>query len=179
METPTTRGLSSMQAAERFKQFGPNEIARPHGRNLRRIALDTLREPMFLLLVGAAALYLVLGDVGEGLFLLAGALASIGLVIVQEARSERALSALREIAQPVARVIRDGVEKRLPARDLVPGDILLIGEGERVAADGVRSGLSAPGPSDARRQFAGIVISGADRRAAYGGRRRARTFRRS
>ena len=49
METPTTRGLSSMQAAERFKQFGPNEIARPHGRNLRRIALDTLREPMFLL----------------------------------------------------------------------------------------------------------------------------------
>ena len=55
METPTTRGLSSMQAAERFKQFGPNEIARPHGRNLRRIALDTLREPMFLLLVGAAA----------------------------------------------------------------------------------------------------------------------------
>jgi len=140
METPTTRGLSSMQAAERFKQFGPNEIARPHGRNLRRIALDTLREPMFLLLVGAAALYLVLGDVGEGLFLLAGALASIGLVIVQEARSERALSALREIAQPVARVIRDGVEKRLPARDLVPGDILLIGEGERVAADGVLVG---------------------------------------
>jgi len=52
---------------------------------------------MFLLLIGAAGLYLVLGDLGEGLFLMAGAVATIGLVVLQEARSERALSALRDI----------------------------------------------------------------------------------
>jgi Ca2+-transporting ATPase len=99
--------------------------------------METMREPMVLLLVGAAALYLALGDLGEGLFLVGGAVAAIGLVIFQEARSERALAALRELAQPNARVIRDGSEREIPARELVPGDILLIGEGERVPADGL------------------------------------------
>ncbi len=63
--------------------------------------------------------------------------ASIGLVIFQEARSERALAALRELAQPQVRVIRDDKEERIPARELVPDDLLLIGEGERVPADGL------------------------------------------
>ena len=96
-----------------------------------------MREPMFLLLIGAAALYLVLGDLGEGLFLMAGALATIGLVILQEARSERALAALRDLSQPHARVIRDKLERSIAARELVPGDIILVGEGERLPADGV------------------------------------------
>jgi len=90
---------------------------------------------MFLLLIGAAALYLALGDLGEGLFLTAGALASIGLVVMQEARSERALSALRDLSQPLARVLRGGEERQIPARELAPGDLLLIGEGERLPAD--------------------------------------------
>lgn len=91
---------------------------------------------MFLLLLAAAGLYLVLGDIGEGLFMVAGAV-SIGLVVLQESRSERALAALRELAEPFARVIRDGTERRIPARNLVPGDLVPVREGERLPVDGV------------------------------------------
>lgn len=130
-------GLRSEEAARLLSSVGANEIVAQGRRSVPRICLETMREPMFLLLVGAAALYLALGDFGEGLFLVGGAVAAIGLVIFQEARSERALAALRELAQPHARVIRDGSERDVPTRELVPGDMLLIGEGERIPADGV------------------------------------------
>ncbi len=129
-------GLTRDEAVRRRSEFGLNALPQASARGLARIILDTLREPMFLLLIAAAGLYLVLGDLGEGLFLMAGAVATIGLVVLQEARSERALAALRDLSQPHARVIRDGVEARLAARDLVPGDIVLLGEGERLPADG-------------------------------------------
>lgn len=128
-------GLSEAEAAQRLAQVGANELPRPQQRDLARIVIETLREPMFLLLLGAAGLYLGLGDVLEGAFLLAGASAAVGLVVFQEARSERALAALRDLAQPTARIIRDGVERMAPARELVPGDIVLLGEGERMVAD--------------------------------------------
>lgn len=130
-------GLTAAEAARRLGTTGPNEVSTGGGRTLGRIVLETMREPMFLLLIGAAVLYLFLGDLAEGLFLVGGAMASVGLVIFQEARSERALVALRELAQPHARVIRDNTERRISARDLVPGDIMLIGEGERLPADGL------------------------------------------
>jgi len=140
MDTERLRGLSQTEAAERLRAVGPNEIPSEGRRGLWRIVVETMREPMFLLLIGAALLYLMLGGLGEGLFLLGGAAASVGLVILQEARSERALAALRELAQPYARVIRDGEEQRILARDLAPGDILLVGEGERLPADGMLVG---------------------------------------
>ena len=90
---------------------------------------------MFLLLLGAAALYLVVGDLGEGLFLTGGAVLALGLVIIQEARSGQALRALNALAEPRARVLRDGVHRWIAARELVPGDLVLITEGARVPAD--------------------------------------------
>lgn len=137
MAVEPLRGLSEEQAAQRLLHDGANELPRASRRGLLRIAAETMREPMFILLMVAAVLYLVLGDLGEGLFILAGALATIGLVILQEARSERAMAALRDLAQPFARVIRGGAERRIPARELVVGDILLVGEGERLPADGL------------------------------------------
>jgi Ca2+-transporting ATPase len=130
-------GLTSAEAARLLAEFGPNELPSPGGRSVFAIVLETMREPMFLLMFGAAVLYLVLGDVGEGLFLVAAAATSIGLVIAQEARSERALAALRELAQPKVKVVRDGAARTLPARDLVPEDIILVGEGDRLPADGL------------------------------------------
>jgi Ca2+-transporting ATPase len=130
-------GLSQAEADLRLASVGHNELPASPGRGIFRIAFETMREPMFLLLIAAAALYLVLGDLGEGLFLMAGALATIGLVVLQESRSEKALAALRELSQPHARVIRDGAERSVAARDLVPGDIVLVGEGERLPADAV------------------------------------------
>ncbi len=130
-------GLSRQEAAARLAQFGPNVIREPRTRSFAAIARETLREPMFLLLVAAAALYLVFGDLAEGTFLAAGAMLSFGLVVVQEARSERALQALNSIAAPSAHVLRDGVKVSVAAAELVPGDIIFVAEGDRVPADGI------------------------------------------
>jgi Ca2+-transporting ATPase len=128
-------GLSEAQAQRALAQWGANELPRPGRRGVAKIAVETLREPMFMLLLAAAGLYLFLGGIGEGVFLLLGACAAIALVVVQEARSERALSALRDLAQPQARVLREGVQRVVASRDLAPGDIMLVGEGDRICAD--------------------------------------------
>ncbi len=141
MDSPDTvrppQGLSSAEAAARLAHHGPNVLEAREHRGLGRTVLAVATEPMFGLLLAAAAVYLVLGDLGEGLLLSAFAVLSVGLVVMQERRSERALDALRELAAPQVRVLRDGRLRRLPARDLVPGDWVLVGEGERVPADAV------------------------------------------
>ncbi|MDQ0391063.1 cation-translocating P-type ATPase [Labrys monachus] len=130
-------GLSEQEAARRLARHGPNTLEKPRSRNVADIMRDILREPMFLLLLAAAVLYLTVGDWGEGIFVLCGAAVTIGLVVFQEARTERVVSALRQLAEPFARVIREGRERRIPAHELVPGDLMLAGEGERLPADGV------------------------------------------
>ncbi len=128
-------GLGEDEAARRLAATGPNTLDAPRRRSLVKLILGSLREPMFLLLLAAIGLYLFLGDLAEGLFLAGGACVALGLVIAQEARSERALAALRQLAEPYARVLRGGVQRRVPARDIVPGDLLVVGEGERLSAD--------------------------------------------
>ena len=129
------KGLSREEAAKRLARFGRNVVRGARSRSLRDIAAETLREPMFLLLLGAAALYLAVGDLAEGIFLTMGALLSLSLVIFQQARTERALRALNQLAEPQARVVRDGQTLIIPAAELVPGDLILIAEGGRVPAD--------------------------------------------
>ncbi len=129
------QGLSAAEAARRLAAMGPNELPRPPRRGLGRVIAGVLREPMFLLLALSAVVYLAIGGIGEGLLMAAFAALSILLVVVQEKRSEDAIEALRALAMPMARVIRDGEERRIAAREVVPGDLLLIAGGERVAAD--------------------------------------------
>lgn len=135
MPQPSLHGLTSEEAARRLAEYGPNAPPEAPPLGFFHIALRTLKEPMFFLLAAAATLYLFVGDLGEGLFMVAGAAASISLVVFQELRSERALQALQRLAEPMAQVRRDGAEHRIPARDLVPGDIVLVGEGQRLPAD--------------------------------------------
>lgn len=130
-------GLSENEAFRRLLEFGPNIIGAQQRRSLTRIVRETLREPMFLLLLAAAALYLVFGDLAEGIFLAVGAMLSFGLVIIQGARSEHALEALNALAEPRARVLRDGSIRNVPARGVVPGDVIVVAEGSRVPADAV------------------------------------------
>jgi Ca2+-transporting ATPase len=92
---------------------------------------------MFQLLLAASAIYFALGDVREALALLASAVIAIAIAVVQENRTERVLEALRDLSSPRALVIRDGISKRIPGREVVRGDILVIAEGDRVPADAV------------------------------------------
>jgi len=134
--SPRLEGLSEAEAARRLAEEGPNRLAPPQRRQLLDVVRDVLREPMFLLLLTAVGVYFALGDHAEAGFLFAGALATIGLVVVQEARSERALAALKALAEPTAQVVRGGRTRRIAAADLVRGDMLLLAEGGRAAADG-------------------------------------------
>ena len=130
-------GLSEAEAQRRLAEHGPNAIEERERRSLATTLRQVAREPMFLLLLVAAGVYLLVGDLGEGLLLSCFALLSVGLVIVQQRRSERALDALRALAAPQARVLRAGQVRRLPAREIVPGDWIVLSEGERIAADAV------------------------------------------
>ena len=129
------RGLSAREAAERLRAEGPNALPELERRTALRIVADVVREPMFALLLGAGVLYLLLGSRGEALVLFAFACFSVAIAIIQEGRSERVLEALRDLTSPRALVIRDGEQTRIPGREVVRGDLLVLAEGDRVAAD--------------------------------------------
>ena len=134
--TPIQTGLSGAEARERLVRHGPNTLETEHPRTVFQRLLDMAREPMFMLLVAASVLYIVLGDIVEGLTLSLFVLAVLGMTFWQEGRADAALQALRGLTQPQARVLRDGQVQRVAARDVVPGDLLLLAEGDRIAADG-------------------------------------------
>lgn len=130
-------GLSAAVAAERLRQDGPNELSQDQRRQVPRIAWDAVREPMLQLLLAAGVIYLLLGNLAEALILLGFAILNVVMVVVQETRTENALAALRALASPQALVWRDGQRMRLPAKELVSGDVIALAEGERVPADAV------------------------------------------
>jgi Ca2+-transporting ATPase len=102
---------------------------------LLRTAVEILREPMFALLLSAGAIYLVLGDLKEAVILFLFACTSVVIAVVQEARSERVLESLRDLTSPRAVVIRDGIETRIAGTEVVRDDLIVLAEGDRVAAD--------------------------------------------
>jgi P-type Ca2+ transporter type 2C len=128
-------GLSAAVAARRLVEDGPNALPGGQRRSLLSIAVETVREPMFLLLLAAATLYLVFGDLQEGLTLLGFVAVTVGLTLYQEGKTERAIEALRDLTSPRALVIRDGRPQRVAGRDVVRGDLLKLSEGDRVPAD--------------------------------------------
>jgi Ca2+-transporting ATPase len=133
----TAVGLSDDQAADRLRADGYNELPSSKPRSLLAIALEVVREPMFLLLVASGSLYLVLGDLAEGLLLLAFVFVVMGITLYQQRKTERALEALRDLSSPRALVIRGGGRKRIPGREVVRGDLVMLAEGDRVPADAV------------------------------------------
>lgn len=133
----TATGLSTQAAQHRLLQDGYNELYSSTRRRTIDIALSVVREPMFLLLIVAAVIYLTLGDVREALVLAFWILVIMGITIFQERKTERALEALRDLSSPRALVIRDGEQKRIAGREVVRDDCLIITEGDRVPADAV------------------------------------------
>ncbi len=129
------QGLSLDEAAQRLKRDGPNQLPKPHQRNFLRILADILKEPMFALLMAGGAIYWLLGDHTEAFLLLLFATFSISITLVQESRSERVLDALRDLASPRALVIRSGERIHIAGKDVVRGDVLVVNEGDRIAAD--------------------------------------------
>jgi Ca2+-transporting ATPase len=136
-EETSVSGLTQAEADRRLKAEGYNELPRQKRRTPLRIAVDVLREPMFGLLIVSGLIYLALGDPGEALVLLIFATASASIAVIQESRAERVLEALTDLTSPRALVIRDGERRRIPGREVVRDDIIIIAEGDRIPADGI------------------------------------------
>lgn len=128
-------GLTATEAAKRLATDGPNTLPQEKQRSLIKIIFDALREPMLQLLLAAGMIYLVVGDLAEALILLAMAVLNIGLVVVQESRTEKALAALKDLTSPNALVIRNGTRQTIKGSDVVNGDLIVLVEGCRVPAD--------------------------------------------
>jgi Ca2+-transporting ATPase len=137
LDLNTVKGLSAEEAAQRLSAEGYNELPSTRRRSFLAIAFGVVREPMFMLLVAGGVIYLALGDLREALMLMGFVCVVMSITLYQERKTERALEALRDLSSPRALVIRDGERRRIPGREVVRGDVLVLAEGDRVPADAV------------------------------------------
>ncbi|MFH1387645.1 MAG: cation-translocating P-type ATPase [bacterium] len=129
------KGLSENEARLRLKKEGFNDLPSQKSQNFLQLLISVVREPMLLLLLVCGLLYVFLGDITDALMLLTFVFVIIGITFYQERKTERALEALRNLSSPRALVIRDGNQRRLPGREVVRDDIIVLREGDRVPAD--------------------------------------------
>jgi Ca2+-transporting ATPase len=128
-------GLTTAEARELLKSEGWNELPAARRRSILALLFDVVREPMFLMLIACGLIYLMLGSIEDAMMLMGFVVVIIAITLVQEGRTERALDALRDLSSPRALVVRDGSQQRIPGREVVRGDIILVSEGDRVPAD--------------------------------------------
>jgi len=131
------QGLSQKQAAKKIETEGYNQLPSSKPKGIFRIAFGVIKEPMFILLVACGSLYLILGDVREGLMLLGFVFVIMGIEFYQEKKTEKALDALKDLASPRALVIRDGQSIRIAGKEVVTEDIVVLQEGDRIPADAI------------------------------------------
>ncbi|MBV5315453.1 MAG: cation-translocating P-type ATPase [Prolixibacteraceae bacterium] len=127
--------MSEEAVKAKIAKEGYNELPSSKPKNFLALAWGVAKEPMFLLLVACGTLYLILGDVQEGLMLLGFVFVIMGIEFYQEKKTEKALDALKDLASPRALVIREGIEKRIAGREVVTDDLIVLQEGDRVPAD--------------------------------------------
>ena len=134
-ELKTLKGLSSAEVLSRLKKFGTNELPSGKKRNIFQILFSAIKEPMFLILLSCSSIYFLLGDIQEAIVLAFSVLVILNITIYQENKTENSLQALKDLSSPRALVIRNGVEERIAGSQVVPDDLILIKEGDRVPAD--------------------------------------------
>lgn len=134
-EVKSLLGLNPKEVEEGIKKFGLNELPSGKQKSLFQILFASLKEPMFLILIACSSIYFVLGDIQEAIVLSISVLFILGITIYQENKTENSLQALKDLSSPRALVIRNGVEEHIAGNQVIPGDIILIKEGDRVPAD--------------------------------------------
>lgn len=135
LQTDMSMGLEPGQAAERLKKYGTNELEALPGRSIYSMLLDQFKEVMVLMLIAAAIISGLVGEVKDSMIILLIVLLNAILGVVQESKAENALAALKKLSAPVATVIRGGKPQQIPARELVPGDVIFLEAGTNIPAD--------------------------------------------
>lgn len=128
-------GLSDEEARNRLAEFGPNELRKVEGISWWRILLSQFMDILIVILLVATAISLVIGEIVDAVVIIAIVFVSAIIGFSEEYRGEKALEALKRLAAPKARVIRDGKDLEVPSRELVPGDLIVLRAGDRVPAD--------------------------------------------
>lgn len=137
LEAKQYRGLTQSEADKRLMAEGYNELKSVHKKGWMELFFSVASEPIILLILICSWLYLILGDHKEALALLFSIVLVIVIEIFQSLKTERAIEALRDLSSPRALVIRNGKSQRIPGREVVRGDLVILTEGDRVPADGV------------------------------------------
>ncbi len=130
-------GLSDNEVNVQLTKHGYNELPEQKPQTFIQLIISVIKEPMLFLLLAAGVIYFLLGEPKDAMVLMVSVLAVIGITIYQERKTEKALQALRDLSSPRALVIRNGQQMRIPGREVVVGDTILIQEGDRVPADAV------------------------------------------
>ncbi|MFA6161164.1 MAG: HAD-IC family P-type ATPase [Patescibacteria group bacterium] len=130
------KGLSPSEVIKRQNQYGSNVLFAKQKKGFFRWVLKIFQEPMLLLLLATAIIYFLIGKAWDGVLMIAGVLLMIAIDLYQEAKTDKALEALKELSTPKINVIRSGKLQTINNQELVKGDLLVIREGERVAGDG-------------------------------------------
>jgi Ca2+-transporting ATPase len=133
--TSRRSGLAEVEAKERLARFGPNELKSAKKISPWKLFLEQFKSLLIIILLFAVVLSAVIGEPIDAIIIGVIILFACGLGFIQEYRAERAMEALKKMAAPTASVLRDGNEEEIPARDLVPGDIIVIRTGDRIPAD--------------------------------------------
>ncbi len=133
--TDPAAGLTTAEASRRLGQIGPNSLRQPRSEPWWEEAVEALTEPLILLLIAVAGLYALLGELGDAVTILLVIIAVAGVEVATETRARRAIASLKELSSPTARVVRDGQPTERSSTELVPGDLVLLGPGDRVPAD--------------------------------------------
>ena len=132
----TNNGLTSQEAKERLATYGRNEIKKEKGTSPLKILAGQFTDILMIILLIATGLSIAVGEYTDAAIILIIVFASAALGFTQEFRSEKAVEALKKMTAPTASVLRDGRECRIPAAELVPGDVVLLYAGDKVPADG-------------------------------------------
>ena len=135
LETDATNGLTNDEVASRLETYGLNELVESSGRGPWKILWEQLSGAMVLLLIVAAVVSLFLHEYTDAIVIMAIVVLNAVLGFAQDYRAEKALAALKKLAVPLVRVRRNGVVQEMSARDLVPGDIVLMEVGNYIPAD--------------------------------------------
>ncbi|MDO5563099.1 MAG: HAD-IC family P-type ATPase, partial [Synergistaceae bacterium] len=129
-------GLTEQEVLRNRKNFGRNEFAQKEKTSFLKTAVKFFAEPVYLLLIGASLIYFLLGEARDGTIMLAFIIFMGGIEMYQEWRTDKTLDALKDLSSPRVTVIRGGQRIAVASEELVPDDIMLLEEGERISADG-------------------------------------------
>ena len=135
LRTDPKNGLATRDASARFARDGPNRLRKVEHEGFWGEYLEELREPMILLLLVTGVLYSILGTLEDAVTIFAIIFTLVTFEVLNDQRASRAIDALRKLAEPTAAVLRDGKRQEVPVEDVVPGDVLVLEAGRRVAAD--------------------------------------------